>query len=531
MTFNRDSPQETTPEEWAQRVGEFLRTPNRIKEACQCLGHFFSEDEPLFQESDFQHIETALSHLFLIGPLVFKFKKAIDVGYVDFRTPQARRRSALREIELNQRLAPELYLGGLAIRHSSSQELELTSLENTTQASDFLVVMARFPEQSTLEELISRNGPPIESFEGLAETLANFHLAAKLRPEFGSYEWITKLLEQNIERCKKHIQNHSQQQNLEPIQNFILSQTCNLKELIQSRQHSHIVLGHGDLHTGNIFLSGNRLIPFDCLEYCDEFSCLDRWADMSFLVMDLARHERLDLAFAIINHYLLWTNDFEGLKLLRIYAAHYALVRFSVHSLEGRAANENYLKLALQFSSPGYPFIVAVGGLSGSGKTTLARSLGRTLSAVKVSSDAVRKSLAGVPPFKKAPPESYAAQVTKATYQQVTEDLEHIISADLPAVVDATFLDPTHRELIQSVALKNGLPFVGLWCYTDLERTAHRLNRRRYNLSDATSEVLSKQLKNKESEPKDWIRIETSGKKTTTLTRALKEIQRRIGRS
>ncbi|HON22728.1 MAG TPA: hypothetical protein PKV74_03045, partial [Syntrophales bacterium] len=56
-------------------------------------------------------VQTHISYVFVAGQEVYKVKKAVDFGFLDFTTLEKRRHYCHEELRLNRRLAPETYLG------------------------------------------------------------------------------------------------------------------------------------------------------------------------------------------------------------------------------------------------------------------------------------------------------------------------------------------------------------------------------------------------------------------------------------
>src|SRR2546423_3346897 len=64
--------------------------------------------------------QTHISWVFLASPFVFKVKKPINLGFLDFSTLEKRHHFCQREIELNRRLCPEIYLDVVPIYEAGS---------------------------------------------------------------------------------------------------------------------------------------------------------------------------------------------------------------------------------------------------------------------------------------------------------------------------------------------------------------------------------------------------------------------------
>jgi predicted kinase len=158
----------------------------------------------------------------------------------------------------------------------------------------------------------------------------------------------------------------------------------------------------------------------------------------------------------------------------------------------------DYLARALAYLAPAPPRLVAVGGRSGTGKSTLARrlapGLGPAPGAVVLRSDVVRKRLHGVPPSARLGPEAYRREVTRDVYRTLARRADALVRAGHGAIVDAVFLDPAERAEIEQIAAAAGIPFQGFWLDADADVLLGRVAARRGDASDATAEVLRRQL-------------------------------------
>src|ERR1044072_7112905 len=114
--------------------------------------------------------ETHIGVVFLVGDRVYKLKKPVDMGFLDFSTRAQRRTACEREVSLNRRLAPDVYLGVAEISDVAGPGAEP------------LVVMRRMPEERRLSTLV-RSGPPlVDGMTALARTVAAFHSTAERGP-------------------------------------------------------------------------------------------------------------------------------------------------------------------------------------------------------------------------------------------------------------------------------------------------------------------------------------------------------------
>ena len=291
---------------------------------------------------------------------------------------------------------------------------------------------------------------------------------------------------------------------------------------------------HGDLHLGNIVLVDGRPTLFDAIEFNDLFADIDVLYDLAFLLMDLGHHGLGRLASMVLNRYLDVTGDEDGLAQLPLFLSLRAAVRAHVNAATGAgdpdradglmAEAGRYLEAALSYLSPPPPRLVAVGGFSGSGKSRLARELAPLLGAkpgARVTrSDILRKRLAGVPATTRLGAEGYTDSMTEKTYETLYHVAHKALESGHSAIADAVFAKPGQRRAIARVAERAGVPFQGLWLEAPRRVLEQRVRERTRNPSDATPEVIGKQLRY-DLGPMEWARVDSSGAREQTVEAAL----------
>jgi hypothetical protein len=187
------------------------------------------------------------------------------------------------------------------------------------------------------------------------------------------------------------------------------------------------------------------------------------------------------------------------------------------------AAARQYLELARVFLRPPGPCLVAIGGFSGSGKSTLAQALaphlGPAPGALVLRSDVIRKIASGVDPITRLDRDAYAPQISRQVYDTMTGQARAALRAGHAAVADAVHARPDERSAIEMVARETGVPFAGIWLEGPVEELAVRLRARVEDASDATPDVLARQVRAGAGEP-EWHRLDGMGKVEQVLHEA-----------
>ncbi len=477
-------------------------------------------------------IETHISVVFLVGLRAFKLKRAVKYPYLDFSTLELRRRMCDAEVAVNRRTAPDLYKGVVAVTVSESGAL---SIAGDGETVEWLVEMVRFDEDALFNHL--KLTPRLMG--ELAEAIADFHMAAKPRPQFDSYQGLEETITGNaasfalfggdiVDAAVVEVLNQAQ----------LAALRGPYGEKLKARGKAGLVRHcHGDLHLRNICLIDDRPTLFDAIEFNDTFAYIDVFYDLAFLLMDLDHRGLRRLANIILNRYLDITGDAGGLQCLPLLLSVRAAIRAHVsataagqqsNALDGeRLAGEarSYLDLARDYLVTGKPRLIAVGGLSGSGKSRLGRELasyiGLAPGARIVRSDVIRKGLAGVTPLTRLDESGYSPEMTRRTYLELNDQAQSALQNGHSVIADAVFAKPEERKAIAAVADNMGLSFHGLWLEAPARVMEARVTARKFNASDADAAIVRQQL-SYDLGAMEWTRIDSAGTKFSTLEKALK---------
>lgn len=482
--------------------------------------------------AEVERIDTHISAVFLAGERAYKLKRAVRLPFLDFTSLAARRAACDNELAINRRIAPRVYLGATPVTRDDAGRL---AIGGAGAAVDWLVVMHRFDQSELLDRLAARGALRREHMRDLAEAVAAFHQTAERRPERGGRRGMAWTIDNNARSAGRFVPAVFAAAEVEALWAAAASELERVAGLLEARREAGFVrLCHGDLHLGNICLIDGRPTPFDAIEFSDDIACIDVLYDLAFLVMDLDQRASRGHASALFNHYLALTGDYGGTGLLPLFLSCRAGIRAHVCAAmaendEGEAAERRheqaraYLALARTYLSPPPPRLLAVGGLSGSGKSRLGRDLapylGAAPGAVVLRSDVVRKRLMGLRPEQRLGPDGYTAEVTGRTYGALYEHAAAILAAGQAVVADAVFARPEEREAIEAAARRAGVPFAGLWLEAPPAVMAQRIENRVRNASDATPEVLERQL-TYDLGPMTWPRLDTAAPKEETLAAA-----------
>lgn len=463
-------------------------------------------------------VETHISHVLLTGEFAYKIKKPLDLGFLNFTTLEARRFYCEEEVRLNRRLAPGVYLGVVPVAGTP----ERPRMNGAGPALDYAVKMRQFPEDMLLDRVEARGELTARHIAAMAREIAAFHggcARAQQGMAFGSPEHIRRPMEQNFEQIGPLLADAQDISRLEQLRRWSAESFTRLRPLLEERRRAGFVREcHGDLHLGNLFLEGEEIRVFDCIEFNPDFRWIDVMSEVAFLVMDLYHRDHPDLARRFLNAYLELGGDYEGVELLRFYLVYRALVRAKIAAIRagqegvgeaerGRDWEEyrRHVRLAGHFSEPEPPLVLITHGLSGSGKTVLSGELLARLNAVRLRSDVERKRLFGWGSTARSGSalnvDWYTPEATRKTYAAMVRAARPILAGGWSLLVDASFLKRWQRELFRALAREMGAPFAILDLRTDAATLRTRVasrERTQQDASEATVEVLEAQMKSRE---------------------------------
>lgn len=440
-------------------------------------------------------VETHSGTVVFFGARAYKVKKPLDLGFLDFRTRESREAACHREVELNRRLAPDVYLGV-----SDVHDPDGTLCEH-------LVVMRRMPTDRRLSVLAASGADLAPDLSALAGLLARFHTDADTGPHIdreAGVEATARRWRDNTSEMRALASDALPVAVIEEVDALAARYLAGRGPLLAGRvAEGRSRDGHGDLLAEDIFLLDDGPRVLDCLEFDDSLRFGDVLADVAFLAMDLEHLGRADLAAHFLEAYRRESGDGWPASLAHHHIAYRAQVRAKVTAIraaqgaEGAAEQaRRLLDLCLAHLREAEVRLVLVGGRPGTGKSTVAAGLGEAIGAVVLRSDVIRKERAGLSPTDSAAAAFgegiYSPAATDATYRDVLDRARHHLSMGETVVLDASWSREVHRALAREVASDTSSSLVELQCVLDPEVAAERIAeraRRGGDPSDADADV------------------------------------------
>lgn len=448
-----------------------------------------------------KRIDTHAAHIFLSDDRAWKIKQRVDLGFLDFSTPDKRKAALQAELDLNRRTAPDLYLA----LHSLTRTDDGFSIDGSGPIVDWALEMRRFPDDALLDHRAQTAQLDTPLLMQVAEVVQAFHDTAEIAWDAFPEIDLLDVIAGNDARFNAVVSVLPRKQTL-ALTGRQSSALHALTALLATRAaRGRVRHVHGDLHLRNIAIIKGVPVPFDCLEFDTRLATIDVAYDLAFLLMDLWHRGLCNEANIVYNRYTdLSPEDEDAGALLPLFLSLRASIRAHVlatQALQGdedaRAQATSYLDLAIDLLRLAPPRLVAIGGLSGTGKSTVARMLGGLIGSAPgariLRSDVLRKRTAGLKPEQKLPRSAYTPEAAKKAYHLLADAVEGRLEAGTSVIVDAAFADRAQRDLLTGVAASIAVPFDGLCLYAALETRLERVRNRASDASDADEAVVRAQ--------------------------------------
>jgi len=435
-----------------------------------------------------RHVQTHLSHVYLTGARAWKLRKAAALGFVDFSSRAERNRDCAREVRLNRRLAPDVYLGVAPVESAPGGGFEVGAIvadsEDEALARDpreHVVAMRRLPDGCDALALLERGVLHARHLDAVADRLARFHAAHGLgRPApFSPDAWRARIeapVRDNLrllEPAAGRLFPRAAWRQVESRARAFVEAHADRFEA--RRREGRAVDGHGDVHLQHVWFEPGHAEPLlvDCIEFRDDLRQIDAAAEVAFLAMDLLYRGRARLAARFLRRYAAASDDFGLYGVLDYFVSYRAAVRAKVAALAAddaaidpaqraaaAASVRRHLALAARALAPPLSgALVLMTGLVGSGKSSVAETLADAAAGVVVASDRVRKALAGLAPTARsgAAQGLYDDAAKERVYEALLARAAPVVESGRVAILDATYALERHRAAALAWARERGV--------------------------------------------------------------------------
>ncbi|MCF8079828.1 MAG: AAA family ATPase [Desulfobacterales bacterium] len=459
-----------------------------------------------------ERMETHISIVFLAGESVYKIKKPVSLGFLDFSTLEKRRRFCREEVRLNRRLAEDIYEGVIAVTESNGR----LTLNGDGNPVEYAVKMRRLPDRYTMGRLLAKNALDAADVQRLAAALAEFYRTAPRAEKVGGWETVHQNCEENFIQMKPFAGRIIAPSRFELIRTATTGFLERRHLLFEERlQEGSVREGHGDLRSEHVYFTPDGIQIIDCIEFNERMRYNDVASDIAFLAMDLDYQGAFHISEELLGAFVARFDDFRIFSLIDFYLCYRACVRLKVtcfrlqqESLETDQRRfllertRTFAALACRYAKRFVrPTVYVVMGMIAAGKSTVARALADSFGAELLSSDRIRKEL-----FEKAAPGGdfeqgiYRREARARVYARMLLAAQERLKDHRSVILDATYSRQKQRAEAVRLAADNGAAIVFIECTCPDEVLRSRLKEREKgkSISDARLSLLEDFRKNYE---------------------------------
>jgi aminoglycoside phosphotransferase family enzyme len=277
-------------------------------------------------------LQTHISWVFLTGKYAYKIKKPVNFGFLDFSTLRKRKKFCERELEVNKRFSPDMYLDVLPITKNKN----CFKINGSGKIIEYCIKMKEIPQKYLMDKLLEKGKINKDVIDKIAKIVSDVYSRERSNEKMrkiGSKN-IKYNFDENFEQTKQFVGGLISKNAYDTIRKMVYNFMEKNKGVFKKRV-KNIILCHGDLHSGNIFVY-KRIYIFDAIEFNDRFIYLDPAADVAFLAMDLEFKKRKYLADFFVKKYVEYSDDKGILDVIDFYKCYRAYVRAKVNALKSK---------------------------------------------------------------------------------------------------------------------------------------------------------------------------------------------------
>ncbi len=457
---------------------------------------FQAMENPLFyphRVSGVRQVQTHISKVFLTGEYVYKIKKAVDFGFLNFSSLENRRYYCCREIVLNRRLSNDIYLDLVVVTIQNG----ILALGGTGRPVEYAVRMRQLKNSMSLDHLISTGDVSCVDMVALGRRLSDFYLKtpqSQLLHVKEGWETVHDNCLENFKKTEVSCGTILNRDIWETVKGATLSFLKHHKSYFDMRvKKGKIRDCHGDLRCDHIYFTETGIQIIDCIEFNDFFRHIDVICDLAFFLMDLESKQEYRLGRAVLNQYLRQTGDLRSMLMFPFYKCYRAMVRCKVNCLFHKETGLGlqrrrmlrldafkYLDMAYQYALQFFrPRIWVVCGMPASGKSTLAKQLAQIFCCEVFRSDVVRKQLFGLSPHESGidlfGEKMYSSLAGSFTYGKMLCLAQEKIDRGKSVILDATYSRDRYRNDLLLLAREKGIKPVFIECHAEEQILRQRL--------------------------------------------------------
>ena len=433
------------------------------------------------EPEEVDHVETHISHVFIAKPYVYKVKKPVDFGFLDFTSFEDRKYYTYEELRLNSRTTPDAYLGvNRLLEENGSYSLSEDETIPDEKVAAFVLKMKYLPHEYCLKNVVKRGGLNTHIVELVARKIYNFHAEADnsegLKGFGGVDEVRTNALE-NFDQLDEYMGTTIDPDQHKKMRAWTDSFINEHEDYFKKRNSRGFVKDcHGDLHLEHLYYMDGDIKVIDCIEFNRRLRYIDTIADTAFLIMDMDVAGEKYLSNYLLTRYIMNTGDYGAIPLIRFYLCYRAMVRGKINSFqtsnEGLGEEQrnglintarDYFNLAESYmTTPASSTVYVVFGRIGSGKSTVAAELAGQKGGIILNTDAIRKKMAGLDIYQDAGADAeegiYTPEMTRKVYTALQNHAVTCVEYGHNAIIDATYWNSEARADLYSFFNSKNIP-------------------------------------------------------------------------
>jgi aminoglycoside phosphotransferase family enzyme len=278
--------------------------------------------------------QTHISNVFISDKFVYKIKKPVNFGFLDFSTLEKRKYYCNEEVDLNNRFSTGIYLGVIPVTYDGSKH----SIGGKGKIVDYAVKMRRLSDEDLLKTRFKKGIITLKDIERMGKAIATIHknaVQSKKIKEFGKIEAVKLNTDENFQQTEEFIDNSILKEQFDDLRKWTEDFYKNFKDIFKQRMENGKIRDcHGDLHMEHVCLT-DPIIIFDCIEFNERFRYIDIASDIAFLLMDLEYNGGKDFSEQLYYEYIKHADEADEnlfYKLVTFYKVYRAYVRGKVTS-------------------------------------------------------------------------------------------------------------------------------------------------------------------------------------------------------
>jgi len=274
-------------------------------------------------------IQTHISFVLIAGDSVYKWKKPVDFGFLNFSNLKKRKYYCEQELVLNRRLCPDIYEELVTL----NIEGETFCLNGSGDVVEYGIKMSRMPEELMMGRVMTSGKVTRAHIDSIIGQLVPFYENAagdSTIQEFGLAKSVAVNVLENFEQTEGFVGKGAiTKEQFEAISTYA-KEFLSHEDRFQARIDAGKIRDcHGDMHSANICLTDPVAI-FDCIEFNERFRYTDVAADVGFLAMDLDFHGEDELSGYLIEQFVEKSGDTGLLGMLNFYKCYRTYVRAKI---------------------------------------------------------------------------------------------------------------------------------------------------------------------------------------------------------